>query len=188
MSCPLTAAERDRLGQLEAVVDNGLDTFRRVGAALTEIRDARLYRQTHTTFEAYCAAKWGFGRAHAYRLIAAADVVSKLETAGLPVPQSEGQAREVLRAARLSDLRRRAMASLSPDEQQEVISGCEAEVIAGQKSAAQVGGEGRKERLAAVDRALRKAIKLAEGLGDEAAEGVNRIERARAWFAALPAE
>ncbi|WP_396019828.1 MULTISPECIES: hypothetical protein [Nostocaceae] len=43
-----------------------------------ELRDRRLYRSTHTTFEEYCRDRFGFERRHPYRLIEAAVVVDNL--------------------------------------------------------------------------------------------------------------
>lgn len=69
-----------------------------MGAALTEIKDKRLYRENHATFEAYCEERWGFSASRGYRIIegfAAAKV--------LPIgnsPTNEGQAREVAKIAR----------------------------------------------------------------------------------------
>jgi hypothetical protein len=46
---PLTAAENERLAQLELVVETHLEAFLSVGRALAEIRNKRLYRQQHAT-------------------------------------------------------------------------------------------------------------------------------------------
>jgi hypothetical protein len=53
-----------------------------VGNALREIRDSRLYRATHGTFEAYCRERWGISRPHAYRLISSAEVAKSLSPVG----------------------------------------------------------------------------------------------------------
>ena len=45
-------------------------TFIEVGKALLAIRDAKLYRKTHKTFEAYCRDRWEMSRPRAYQLIA----------------------------------------------------------------------------------------------------------------------
>ena len=45
-----------RLAELELVIERGLKTFVEVGAALLGIRDGRLYRETHATFEDYCGS------------------------------------------------------------------------------------------------------------------------------------
>lgn len=96
----LTAVERSRLHDAEAVVERGLKTFVEVGQALIEIRDNRLYRASHATFEDYCEQRWRLSRARAYQLVDAAAVselisstmVDKIHSAPV-VPVSERQAR-----------------------------------------------------------------------------------------------
>lgn len=68
------AEERDRL-HLERRVERA---FFEAGKALAELRDRRLYRSTHSTFEEYCKDRFGFERRHPYRLIEAAGVVDNL--------------------------------------------------------------------------------------------------------------
>jgi hypothetical protein len=62
------------LEDCEAVIERGLGTFVEVGNALISIRDGKLYRQNHDTFEAYCDKRWGLKRQRAYQLIEAAEV------------------------------------------------------------------------------------------------------------------
>ena len=64
----------DRL-HLERKVERA---FYEAGRALRQLRDRRLYRSTHNTFENYCRDLFGFKRAHSYRLIEAAQVVDNL--------------------------------------------------------------------------------------------------------------
>jgi phage N-6-adenine-methyltransferase len=90
----LVEEERLRLRSLEGVIEHGLARFVEVGEALLEIRDKRLYRETHTSFEQYCSERWGFRRAHAHRLIQSARVLRVLSPTG-DAPQSERQAREL---------------------------------------------------------------------------------------------
>ena len=52
--------------------------FYEAGTALKELRDRRLYRSTHKTFEEYVQDRFGMKRAHSYRLIDAAAVVDNL--------------------------------------------------------------------------------------------------------------
>ncbi|NEO99557.1 MAG: hypothetical protein F6K58_12935 [Symploca sp. SIO2E9] len=66
--------ERDRL-HLERKVERA---FYEAGKALQALRNRRLYRSTHTTFEDYCCDRFGFQRRHPYRLIDAAAVVDNL--------------------------------------------------------------------------------------------------------------
>ncbi len=64
------------LEQLERVIEGGLQTFVEVGLALLDIRDRRLYRQSHTTFEDYCKSRWQLERTRAYELMQAARVAT----------------------------------------------------------------------------------------------------------------
>jgi len=100
----LSIIEERLLEDLEAIVTDGLATFIAVGTALMEIRDQRLYRQTHGTFEDYCQDKWAMTRQHANRLIGASSVVANLEPIGAR-PDTESQARP--------------LAALQPEQQQE---------------------------------------------------------------------
>lgn len=68
------------LADLEAVIDRGLATFVEVGDALLAIRDGRLYRDSHGTFEAYVAERFPtMTYRGARRLMDAADVVARLD-------------------------------------------------------------------------------------------------------------
>jgi hypothetical protein len=86
--------ERRRLVELEAVIERGVKTFVEVGEALMEIRDGRLYRETHSSFESYLRERWNISRPRGYQLIDAAKLSTTVDTP----PGNEWQARE-LRAA-----------------------------------------------------------------------------------------
>ncbi len=96
---PLTSEEHCRLESCEATIRQGLRTFFAVGKALMEIRDARLYRQTHPTFEAYVQSVLALSRPRAYELIDSAQVMTDLsgirDIARLPM--NEAQAIELRR-------------------------------------------------------------------------------------------
>jgi hypothetical protein len=66
--------QRDRL-HLERKVERAVFE---AGKALMELRDRRLYRSTHSTFEEYCKDRFGFQRRHPYRLIEASAVFDNL--------------------------------------------------------------------------------------------------------------
>ena len=66
--------EKDRL-KLERQVERA---FYLAGCALRELRDRKLYRSTHETFEKYCQDRFGMQRRHPYRLIDAASVVDNI--------------------------------------------------------------------------------------------------------------
>ena len=71
--------EREELGQLEAVIERGQQTFVEVGQALAAIRDRRGYRHFgFTTFERYLQQRWGWSRQRGYQLMRAAEVVTHL--------------------------------------------------------------------------------------------------------------
>ncbi|MDQ3665403.1 MAG: phage N-6-adenine-methyltransferase [Acidobacteriota bacterium] len=94
---PLSGTEKGSLERCEQVIARGVTTFFEVGAALTEIRDSRLYRCEYPTFESYCRERWDMGRAHAYRLIESAGVVENLSPIGDGIlPANEAQARELI--------------------------------------------------------------------------------------------
>lgn len=96
----LPASEAAELAACEQVIERGLRTFLDVGQALAAIRDARLYRAAHTTFEDYCRQRWQLSARHANRTIEAARVAEILGPTG-PRPANESQAREL--APLLSD-------------------------------------------------------------------------------------
>lgn len=89
----LSVDEQQQLADLEEVIEGGLPTFVAVGKALLTIRDRRLYRARHATFEDYCRTRWAMSRRHANRLIEASEVV---ETMGPMGPTKERHARELI--------------------------------------------------------------------------------------------
>ncbi len=98
--------DQARLAELEAVVDRGLQTFFEVGSALLEIRENKLYRDTHKTFTDYCRHRFGFTDSRGRQLIAAAKTVTAVTLLGLPVPSTEREARELGRRIRERDAAR----------------------------------------------------------------------------------
>lgn len=92
----ITAPEADLLAFCERKIAAGFSTFCEVGDALLKIRDARLYRASHASFEAYCREKWGMTRRRADQLIEASAVVIGLasENHGSQIT-TERQAREL---------------------------------------------------------------------------------------------
>jgi hypothetical protein len=69
------------------------DGFIAAGEALEKVRDSRLYRDSYATFEDFCKAELGQGKAYAYRLIDAAHVVSPIGDKSAIT--TESQAREL---------------------------------------------------------------------------------------------
>lgn len=79
----LTKSEKGALASCEAIIERGITSFVEVGKALTQIRDAKLYRATHKTFDAYCKDRWEIGRSRAYELIDQAKVTTTLAEVGV---------------------------------------------------------------------------------------------------------
>jgi len=90
----LTKPEYAKLQTLEGVITKGMQTFVEVGTALKEIRDSRLYRRDYSSFDKYTKGRWGWGVAHAKRLIAASVLIEELAPMGAS-PATERQAREL---------------------------------------------------------------------------------------------
>lgn len=95
MDTTLSKPETDTLTTCERIIEAGKQTFLDVGIALLKIRDGRLYRATHKTFEEYCRQRWGWSRQRANQQIAAAEVVSNLTTVVVKteLPKTESVAR-----------------------------------------------------------------------------------------------
>lgn len=74
----LDTDEKVQLSQCGKVIEKGFNTFTEVGNALFEIRNNKLYREYHTTFEEYCKEKWQIKRQRAYELMDSAGIVNIL--------------------------------------------------------------------------------------------------------------
>lgn len=72
----LSLDEEKERHRLELKVERA---YYEAGLALRELKDKRLYRSTHRTFDAYCQERFGLSSRHSYRLIEAADVVNNLK-------------------------------------------------------------------------------------------------------------
>jgi len=95
----------ERLVQLETLIARNQERFYKIGQALKEIRDNRLYKLAlFDTFEAYTRARWDMGKAHAYRLIKSYEVIYNLSPIGDKLPANESQIRSL---ARLDSLEQR---------------------------------------------------------------------------------
>jgi hypothetical protein len=104
----LSSEEGHELAHREGAIETALRSYRVAGTHLRAIRDARLYRQDHVTFEAYCQARWGMERAHGYRLIEAAQAADDVSPVGdgTPAPANEAQARPLTRLDTVEERRR----------------------------------------------------------------------------------
>jgi hypothetical protein len=103
--------QASELKQLETTIDGHMHAFVETGRALKKIRDDELYKlQGYKQFENYCSDRWGFQRAHAYRLIDSSRVMENLsidrEAGPSVTPSNESQVRP--------------LAKLEPEEQRQV--------------------------------------------------------------------
>jgi hypothetical protein len=92
-------AERRDLAACEAAIDGLRIAFWGAGKALQVIRDGRLYRETHATFEDYAEQRWQMRRAYADKLIRAWPLAERLHAAAPGL--NEAQVRELLPLAAL---------------------------------------------------------------------------------------
>ena len=92
ISLALSKAEAKQLSACETVIEKGLQTFFEVGSALLTIRQQKLYRESHGSFEEYCRQRWQMSRSYANRLIGASSVVRNLVPIGT-IPTRENQVR-----------------------------------------------------------------------------------------------
>lgn len=93
-----------RYADLLAIVDRYAKRFIEDGNALAEIKRDRLYRETHSSFEAYCKDHWDIGSNYARRLITSTEVVNRIVDKAVPIgtltvlPTTESQTRELAKA------------------------------------------------------------------------------------------
>ncbi len=89
---PLTVEEESARLHLEKKVERA---FYEAGMALMELRNRRLYRSTHATFEEYCRDRFDYTRRRPYQLIEAAEIYDNLSEKCVKflhiLPTKEGQ-------------------------------------------------------------------------------------------------
>jgi hypothetical protein len=101
---PLTTYERKLKTQLEAVVAEGIENFLKVGRALCEIRNKRLFRTEAIDFATYCRTRFGLARSSADQLIRSAHTAETLMEAGIDLTGASEAAIRPLTAFADSDL------------------------------------------------------------------------------------
>ncbi|MDF5724408.1 MAG: hypothetical protein PUP91_28900 [Rhizonema sp. PD37] len=87
--------QRDRQ-HYERIVER---SFYEAGKALKQLRDRKLYRNSHSTFEEYCRDRFGYNRSRSYQFIDAAIVVDNLQKCPQFVdifPTAESQVRPLV--------------------------------------------------------------------------------------------
>jgi hypothetical protein len=95
---PLSPDEMALLAEYEKDIDDSLEGFLLVGQRLSEIKDKKLFRATHGSFDRYCRERFGFGRIYAKRVISASKCVENLKSVPIGTvctPVNEAQARTI---------------------------------------------------------------------------------------------
>jgi hypothetical protein len=111
------AEERDRLN-LERKVERA---FFEAGKALMELRDRRLYRSTHKTFEEYCRFRFAYTYRHVNYLIAGSVIVDNIKM-GTNSSQNEKSHEMGTNSSQIlptSEVQVRPLAKLEPQQQLE---------------------------------------------------------------------
>ena len=110
----LTPDEERERHRLELKVERA---FYEAGFGLRELRDKRLYRSTHQTFEEYCIDRFGYTRRNTNYMIAAAAVVENLGTNGSQNDENKNLATKSSQVLPTSERQVRPLVSLAPVEQ-----------------------------------------------------------------------
>lgn len=103
----ISKAKQARFKKLNAKITKAAKDMVKVGLALREIKEDKLYLAKFDTYEEYCQSVLAMSRQYANSLIRAGRAVERLETIvskeGLPLPVNEGQVRELLRVRNLDE-------------------------------------------------------------------------------------
>lgn len=106
-TAPLTREDKRFLRDREKIVDQGIRASIAASKALFEIHQyegGRLWKREFQTFEAYCRARWEYGKSHSYRLVNCGEFMTELERLPEPLqspngdwmPKNEAQIRPLL--------------------------------------------------------------------------------------------
>jgi len=153
----LSLQEETELSSLETTIQKNLQSFYRVGAAIIQIRDSRLYRQGYATFEEYCKDRWDWSQNYAERLMLTTKVIESVKSLPMGrVPENERQARP--------------LSKLDPDQQKEAWQQAVETAPGGKVTARHVGeivkgflGEKEKQKT----KEIKKRISGEELISDE---------------------
>lgn len=85
------------LKQQEQIIAGAMAKPFEIGRALRTIRDEKLYKETHDSFEGYVSERWKITKSGAYQKIKCADVFDIISQSKLPALDNEAQATELAR-------------------------------------------------------------------------------------------
>lgn len=104
---PLSPKEKLRYEACKTQISEGLQVCFDTGMALIEIRDHNLYREDFDTFESFCQQTYQIGKAHAYRLIASAEIKKS------PIGDKISNERQARAISKVPEERREEVVSLA---------------------------------------------------------------------------
>ncbi len=96
-SVQLTDDERERLVELEITIEKNLPAGLQLGLAIAEIKDCKLYRETHDSWEEYVRDRFDIARRTAFQYIQSAHAYQLVHNCALTKPANESQVRPLLR-------------------------------------------------------------------------------------------
>jgi hypothetical protein len=95
--------------------------FYEAGTALKELRDRRLYRSTHKTFEEYCRDRFGYSRRKMDYLISGSEVFENLQTRTIGSQSDRDETITIgSQILPISERQVRPLTQLEPEQQREV--------------------------------------------------------------------
>lgn len=112
----LNRSEQVRLNACKEIIVKGMATVLEVAGAMVEIRDGRLYRAKHKTFEEFCQTEFGLTRQRVNQLIKHKQLVQNLETM-----VSKNEDEEEL-FPEINERQARELSKVEPEKQAEVLA------------------------------------------------------------------
>ncbi|WP_417848386.1 hypothetical protein [Thalassoglobus sp.] len=85
----------NNLQQQERIIADAMAKPFEIGQALRTIRDEKLYKESHDTYEGYVTERWKITKSGAYQKIKCADVQDVIDKSKLPALNNEAQATEL---------------------------------------------------------------------------------------------
>jgi hypothetical protein len=163
----LLPCEETQLAACEQVIAQGLGTFLDVGRCLAEIRDNRLYKATHKSFEKYCKERWDLSKPYATQKICGYEAVAMLEQKMVAIAtENDGEEKTVAIGDKNPEIilprneaQARPLSRLTPDQQVEAWSLVLEWVNGGAKLTSYLVGKAAKQVLAAAGQEVLEKVR-----------------------------
>ena len=168
----LSDEERNRLAELEAEIEENLPAGLKLGLAIAEIKDRRLYRETHDLWEEYVRDRFDIARRTAFQYVASAHAYRLVHSCALTKPANESQLRPLLK---LSD-------DAIPDAWAKAVETAPNGKVTGKHVSTVVSellGEQIRNKAAGQQKATRSSAVLPDGLKDLIWQLIEQVRDAR---------